>query len=179
MEVGVKVILFDLGNTLEDQNQNKLLPGAVDTLRAIAAMVDSEQQSPVLALASDFGEFPATPEQIRSSEQEYDAILDDLGITEFFTPSRERVTLSAQVGAFKPDQNIFEAAVAKIDVALTLQDALFITERKSHVTAARALGMSAVHFKGPGEATGDIERLVDLIPIVQEFVGGGGIADDL
>ena len=65
----------------------------------------------------------------------------------------------------------------KIDIALTFQDALFITERKSHVTAARALGMQAVHFKGPGEVTGDIEQLVDLIPIVQEFVGSGDTAD--
>jgi FMN phosphatase YigB (HAD superfamily) len=81
-----------------------------------------------------------------------------------------------QVGAFKPDRRIFEAALAKIDVALTLHDAFFITERKSHVTAARALGMRAVHFKGPGEVTGDIERLVDLIPIVQEFLGDGNAA---
>ena len=175
----MKVILFDLGNTLEDQNQNKLLPGAVETLQAIAAMADSEQQSPVLALVSDFGELPATPEQVRASEQEYDAILDDLGIKDFFTPTRERVTLSVQVGALKPDRKIFEAAIAQIDVALTLHDALFITERKSHVTAARALGMQAVHFKGPGEVTGDIEHLVDLIPIVQEFLGDGNAAGGL
>jgi hypothetical protein len=95
----VKVILFDLGNTLEDQNQSRLLPGAVETLRALEAMTDSEQHSAVLALVSDFGEFPATPEQVRASEHEYDAILDDLGIKHFFAPTRERVTLSVQVGA--------------------------------------------------------------------------------
>ena len=172
----MKVILFDLGNTLEDQNQNELLPGALETLRALEAVTDSEGQSPVQALISDFGEIPATPEQIRASEQEYEAILEDLGFTHFFTPTRERVTLSAQVGAFKPDKKIFEAPIAKIDMALILKNALFITERKPHVAAARALGMQAVHFKGPGEVTGDIEQLVDLIPIVQEFVGGGDTA---
>jgi FMN phosphatase YigB (HAD superfamily) len=177
MEVAVKVILFDLGNTLEDQNQNELLPGALETLRGLEVMTDSEGQSPVLALVSDFGEFPATPEQLRASEQEYEAILEHLGIKQFFTPTRERVTLSAQVGAFKPDKKIFEAAVAKIDIALSFQNVLFITERKSHVTAARALGMQAVHFKGPGEVTGDIEQLVELIPIVEGFVGSGDTAD--
>ena len=110
----MKVILFDLGNTLEDQNQNKLLPGALETLRALEAVTDSEGQSPVQALISDFGEIPATPEQIRASEQEYEAILEDLGFTHFFTPTRERVTLSAQVGAFKPDKKIFEAPIAKM-----------------------------------------------------------------
>jgi FMN phosphatase YigB (HAD superfamily) len=138
MEVGVKIVLFDLGNTLEDQNQNELLPGALETLRALEAMADSEGQSLVLALVSDFGEFPA--EQLRASEEEYEAILEDLGIKQFFSPTRERVTLSAQVGAFKPDKKIFEAAVAKIDIALTFENVLFITERKAHVTAARALG---------------------------------------
>jgi FMN phosphatase YigB (HAD superfamily) len=104
---------------------------------ALAAMADSEQQSPVLALVSDFGEFPATPEQSTCQRARIRRDIDDLGIKEFFTPTRDRVTLSVQVGAFKPDRRSLRQPCEAIDLALTLQDALFITERKSHVSQLR------------------------------------------
>jgi hypothetical protein len=31
--------------------------------------------------------------------------------------------------------------------------------------------MSAIHFKGPGQNAGDVDRLVDVIPLVQELLG--------
>ena len=71
----MRVILFDLGNTLEDQNQEILLPGAMETLTAIRAMKDSMGNASILALASDFGNIPADAAQIEASRQEYYAIL--------------------------------------------------------------------------------------------------------
>jgi hypothetical protein len=47
---------------------------------------------------------------------------------------------------------------------------MFITEKKEHISAARNLGMEAVHFKGPGETSGDVIKLVDLIPRVRNFI---------
>jgi hypothetical protein len=47
----MKVILFDLGKTLE--NNGELIDGAEDTLTSIKAMQDSNGNSPVLALISD------------------------------------------------------------------------------------------------------------------------------
>lgn len=60
----MKIILFDLGNTLEDQERSGLLSGASETLEVIQAMHDANGNAPVLALVSDFGEIPATLEQI-------------------------------------------------------------------------------------------------------------------
>jgi len=54
---------------------------------------------------------------------------------------------------------------------LRFSDILFITEEQTHVKAARRLKMQAVHFKGPGESTGDVDNLTDLIPLVQRFLG--------
>ena len=51
----MKVILFDLGNTLEDTQREILMPGAMRTLNAIQAMRDSDGHPPALALVSDFG----------------------------------------------------------------------------------------------------------------------------
>jgi FMN phosphatase YigB (HAD superfamily) len=166
----MKIVLFDLGNTLEDQNQGGLLPGAIQTLEAIQAMRGSDGQSPILALISDFGDIPASPEQIRASQEEYYAILEHLGIRHYFEAVGQRVTLSTEVGAEKPSKKIFQAVMSKIDPSLHFQDAMFITEKKSHVTAARTLGMKAVHVKGPGEVSGDIAQLTDLIPLIDDFL---------
>jgi len=165
----MKIILFDLGNTLEDVEQGGLLPGASETLEAIQAMRDADGNAPVLALVSDFGEIPATPEQRQASQSEYFGILRNLGILGYFEPVARRVTLSTEVGAAKPSRRIFQAVIDKIGGGLLFQDVMFITERKSHVNAARDLGMKAIHFKGPGEISGDVNLLHDLIPLVRDF----------
>jgi FMN phosphatase YigB (HAD superfamily) len=163
----MKVILFDLGKTLTDQNM--LLPGATETLKVIKSLQDSKGQSPVLALISDFI-MPITPDQIPEIQQEYYAILEQLGIRQYFEPVSQLVTLSTEVGVGKPNKKIFKAAIAKVDKTLGFSDAMFITEDKPHVIKARQFGMKAVHFKGPGQTTGDIDRLMDLIPIVKNFI---------
>ncbi len=32
------------------------------------------------------------------------------------------------------------------------------------------MGMRAIHFRGPGQATGEVNNLTDLIPIFERFV---------
>src|SRR3954470_9443089 len=148
----MKVILFDLGKTLTDQN--KLLPGALETLQAIKSVRDAKGQVPALALVSDFT-MPATPDQIPGIQQEYYAILEELGIRQFFEPVAQMVTLSTEVGVGKPDKKIFKTALEKVGKNLKFLDAMFITEDKPHVLKARQFGMKAIHFKGPGQAKGD------------------------
>ena len=168
----MKIILFDLGNTLEDGQKGGLVSGARKTLKAIQSMLDASGRSPILALVSDFGEIPATPAQVQASQTEYLQILDDLGIRQFFEPTSKRVTLSTEVGAEKPSEAIFQAVVDRIGEGLSFQDVMFITENNSHVMAARTLGMKAIHFKGPGESNGDIIKLTELIPLVRDFFDG-------
>ena len=155
----MKLVFFDLGDTLE--SGDVLLPGALETLQGIADLRSSGGEPAVLGLISDF-DMPSP---------EYYAILDLLGIRSFFEPVATRVTLSNEVGVFKPDPRIFREAIDRIDPGLEFGDALFITERRSHVVAARQLGMQAVHFQGPGQQTGDVERLPDLIPLVRQSLG--------
>ena len=144
----MKIILFDLGNTLEDVDRGTLVSGARETLEAIQAMRDAYGNAPVLALLSDFGEIPATPEQIKESQREYFEILRGHDIQKFFEPLAQRVTLSTEVGAEKPSRRIFQAVVDKVGGGLSFQDVLFITEKESHVNEARVLGMKAIHFRG-------------------------------
>jgi FMN phosphatase YigB (HAD superfamily) len=159
----MKVILFDLGDTLE--HNGVLLPGAIETLTAISQLRDAEQQPPGMGLVSDF-EMPATPAEIPSIRQKYMAILGDLKIRAFFEPVDRRITLSTDVGVFKPDQKVFRAALAKFDPALPFQAAMFVTENKDHIAATRRFGMRGVHLG----SRGDIVKLTDLIPLVRGFV---------
>jgi FMN phosphatase YigB (HAD superfamily) len=163
----MKIVLFDLGKTLEDQDV--LLPGARETLQAIQAMRDSSGEAIVMALVSDF-DMPDSPGQIPVIRQQYYDILDSLGIRSFFEPVSERVTLSTEVGVFKPDEKIFRAVIEKLNEDLSFQCVMFITENLEHVEAARQLEMTAIHFNGPGQISGDVDQLVDLIPIIQVFL---------
>ncbi|MGH3565050.1 MAG: M20/M25/M40 family metallo-hydrolase [Pseudonocardia sp.] len=162
----MKLVLFDLGNTLE--SGDVLLPGALETLDAVVAMRDGAAPAALLGLVSDFT-MASEPSEIPGIQQQYYVILDLLGIRGFVEPVEERVTLSTEVGVFKPDEAVFRAAVAKVSPGLTFADTMFITENRSHVLAARHLGLTAVHVRGPGQPTGDVEKLTDLIPIIRDF----------
>ena len=80
------------------------------------------------------------------------------------------MTLSTEVGVRKPDPAIFRAALDRLQPGLPFHQAVFVTERLEHIQAARALGMLAVHFKGPGQTTGDVERLPDLLELLERIV---------
>jgi hypothetical protein len=163
----VRLILFDLGRTLEDGDV--LLPGALETLEAITALRAGDRPGALLGLVSDF-DMPAEPSDVPIIRQRYYDLLDHLGIRSFFEPLAARVTLSTEVGVFKPDEAIFRAATVKAHPGLELNDVLFVTENLGHVLAARRLGLAAVHVRGPGQAHGDVDALPELVSIVRAFI---------
>jgi len=158
----MKIILFDLGDTLEYKIQNKdvLMPGALDLLSSVKDLHDHSGESPVLALVSDFSE-PA---------ENYYAILKDLKIDGFFMPLKERVTLSNEVGVFKPNEKIFRAAIDKISKDLQYSEVFFITENKEHIIAARKLGMMTIRLASAGNHDGEVNSLNEIIPFIQLFL---------
>lgn len=154
----MKIVLFDLGDTLEHivQGKDVLMPGALELLSAIQDMHDHNGDTPALALVSDFDK-PA---------EEYYALLQALGIHTFFKSFTERITLSNEVGITKPDEKIFRAAIDKIQKDLPYQNVIFITENKQHTTAARKLGMMNIRLKKAGE----VYTLLEMIPLIHLFV---------
>jgi FMN phosphatase YigB (HAD superfamily) len=171
----MKIVLFDLGDTLEQEDPNThkdtLLPGAIETLSSIKQMRDSNNQPVILGLVSDFGlaQNPGDQNEIKAKQEEYYGIIKNLGIRSFFEPVSERITLSIEVNAFKPDEKIFRAAVNRVSNGLSFDNVIFITEKREHVDAVRRYGMNAIHFRGPGQQSGDVEKLTDLIPKIEEF----------
>jgi FMN phosphatase YigB (HAD superfamily) len=114
----MKVILFDLGDTLE--HNGALLPGAARMLTAISRFHDDNQQPLEMGLVSDF-EMPSNPADIPSIRQQYLMILKTLQILAFFEPVERRVTLSTEVGVFKPDRRVFRVVLDKFDPTFPLK----------------------------------------------------------
>jgi len=163
----MRIIFFDLGQTLEDNGV--LLPGANDLLSAIQSMKDSNEELPVTALVSDYYEADR-PEDIEVLKKQYYNDLEELGIQSYFQPLSQKVTLSTEVGVRKPNEKIFRSAIDKIEKDLPFHHVIFIADSLDHVTSARELGMTAIHFQGPGQNTGEVTKLVDLIPIIRRLL---------
>ncbi|MGP3912077.1 HAD-IA family hydrolase [Nonomuraea sp. NBC_00507] len=67
--------------------------------------------------------------------------LDRLGLTYF----ADDLVSSARVGVAKPDRRIYEIAAERAGVAA--ERCLFVDDRLPNVEAARALGMTGVHYR--------------------------------
>ncbi|MFF8973306.1 HAD family hydrolase [Streptomyces sp. NPDC014995] len=77
--------------------------------------------------------------------------LDALGLTEL----ADHVVNSARVGLAKPDPRILELGAERAGVRPGR--CLFVDDTPENVEAAAALGMTAVHFRGPA----DLERALE------------------
>ncbi|MEU7000666.1 HAD-IA family hydrolase [Nonomuraea sp. NPDC046570] len=71
--------------------------------------------------------------------------LDRLGLTHF----ADDVVSSARVGAAKPDPRIYEIAAER--AGAVPGRCVFIDDRLENVEAARALGMTGVHYSAPAD----------------------------
>jgi len=163
----MRAVLFDLGNTLLDSNDAPL-PGAVEVLTAVRDLRDAAGMPVFSGLVSDFGLVDSSDE-VETKRQEYYAILRQAGLDTFFLPLHQRVTLSTEVGVFKPDPQIFRAALDRLDPSIDLHHAMFITEKLEHVQAVREWGMMAIHSQGPGQPSGEVAHLTDLIPLLERL----------
>jgi putative hydrolase of the HAD superfamily len=70
------------------------------------------------------------------------------------------VVISHVVGLRKPEAPIYELAAARLGVAPA--DCVFVDDTRPNVTAAQALGMTAVHFTGDPAELAEVERLIGL-----------------
>jgi len=167
----MKVVLFDLGKTLE--YNGTLRDDAVETLKYIQSLKDSNNQSPILALASD-NEFPNTnAEQAR--DRYYSLLTDHYKIAKYFIPLSDRVTLSKDVGVTKDeDLSLFmKAAIGKI-ANTSFNELIFITENKTHIDKANDIGIKTIFLNLDGIPTNDrqytIRNLKDAKNILEDLI---------
>ncbi len=163
----MRVVIFDLGDTLE--HNGVLLPGAREMLIRLKELRGDDGKAPILCLLSNYL-MPTDADPLEAIQGRYYALLDTLGIRSFFEPVTERITLSSEVGVGKPAREIFERAIEKVDPRSELHHAIFITENPEHISAARQLGMMAIHFRGPAQQSGEVSELLDLVPLIARLL---------
>lgn len=81
-------------------------------------------------------------------------LVSEVGIADAF----DTLTVSAEVGVKKPAQRIFQVALQSLGVQP--EEAVFLDDFAVNVTAARALGMQAIHFLTPAQALTELETLL-------------------
>ena len=92
---------------------------------------------------------------VREWEPKWRAMLPE--IDEIF----EVVVDSAFVGMRKPDPAIYELTVERLGDGVAPSECVFIDDIDVNCDAARALGMSAVHFRSTEQAIAEVEALLD------------------
>ena len=73
----------------------------------------------------------------------------------------EVIVDSGWVGMRKPDPAIYALVVERLGDGLEPSDCLFVDDNEENVHAARALGMTAVHFRETEQAIEDIRAVVE------------------
>jgi putative hydrolase of the HAD superfamily len=69
----------------------------------------------------------------------------------------EVVVDSGFVGLRKPDPPIYELTIERLGDGIAAEECLFVDDVEVNVEAARALGMTAVHFRSSGQAVAEVE----------------------
>lgn len=168
----IKVLMFDLGDTLVGADRQPF-PHVRDAL-AVIAQLKTEAGKPLRScLVSDFdlAAPPATPAKVAAIFAHYLTLLDATGLRGFFEPVKKRVTLSTHANAMKPDAAVFEKALRRLSVRVTLAECLFITENKAHVRAVRKhLQMQALQFRPLGAIGGDFADWADAPALIAHEV---------
>lgn len=145
----LRVVMLDLGDTLV--GSDGVLPNVPEALASLQDFETAAGEPLPFLLVSDYDMPvpPPTPAKIAAIFQQYRNELDGFGLSPFFQPPQERITLSTHAGVFKPDRRVFETALQRLGVEAPWTDCLFITENAGHIAAVRQLGMLALHFGAP------------------------------
>lgn len=137
-------------------------------------MRDTNDQPPVLGLASDF--LPAsTEEELEEIRRKYYKILEDLQIKSFFEPVENNVTLSSEVPETKSEnpRKFYQTVINKIGNT-SFNEIIFITEFKPHIDSANNLGMKTIFLNLDGSPTNSnqltITNLKEAIDKIKDLI---------
>jgi hypothetical protein len=147
--VMIRVVMFDLGNTLLRESDRTLFPHVLPALHSIEGFVTEDGQPLERCIGSNFpAQVPVPPQEVEQAFQQFVGILEKVGLAALFQPAARRVTISAQVGVAKPNRAFFEGALVRLGLAPNLDTCLFVTEEEDHIRRAAALGMQTLRFGG-------------------------------
>jgi hypothetical protein len=156
--MSVPVIYFDLGDTLVSGPSGNKQPFG----DAVATVEELWLRGYRIGILSN--------QAVGMTEALMRQKLDEYGLEHF---RFDLITISSEFDPpiYKPDEGIFNAALAKAGFASANNTTVFITENLTHINAARNLGWRAIHspYNEPctaqsGECIEDLDDLLALFP---------------
>ena len=175
----IKVIMFDLGDTLIDAS-NRPLPHVKEALAAIAKFKTSSGKLVRSCLVSDFTMMlpPATAAKLAAIFRDYLAVLDQAGLRAMFEPVQRRVTLSTHAGVMKPDRRVFEVALQRLGSKASLSECLFITENTAHIKHVHTLlKMLTLRFRSADANRFDFDDWAQAPALIAHLLGATPVAN--
>lgn len=86
--------------------------------------------------------------------------LRDWLLREKIAEAFDQIVISAEVGAVKPKAEIYLLALKQLEVSPS--EAVFVDDFIENVEGARAVGMSAIHFRDPEAALDELKRRLKI-----------------
>lgn len=174
----IRILLLDLGETLV--HGDTVFPHVKEALQALGDFETAAGERLALSLVSDFTmpTPPVTKQKINRLFREYIGLLDGFGLTSFFEPVEQHVTLSTHAGVFKPERRIFELAINRLGLAAALSECLLITENAEHIAACQSLGMSALQFDSSGAPGSDFSDWAEAPLLIAYLVAPESEVDE-
>lgn len=169
----IRVVIFDLGQTLVD-SQQRPFAHVREALETIASFKTADAKPLRTCLVSDFtmAPPPVTAPKVRVLFEEYLGTLEQTGLRPFFEPAQRRVTLSTHAGQAKPGKAVFETALRRLRVKATLEDCLLVTENAAHIKAVRSrLHMATLQFRTAGSDDFDFDDWSQVPALIAHLVG--------
>jgi len=146
----LRILMFDVGNTLIRETDLGLFPHVLVALDALHGFTTSDGRPLASCLVSNFPkELPVAPEDLPGVFHQFLSMLP-AELVERFNPVDQRVTLSAHAGVPKPDPKVFTTAIGRLGLSAGLDSCLLITEEHKHIVRAQQLGMSTLQFGAGG-----------------------------
>ena len=116
-----------------------------------------EPNEPMIALMRDLRDRGYRMALLTNNVREWEPLWRSMmPVDEIF----ELVVDSAFAGMRKPERGIYELTLEGLGSGISPEDCLFVDDVEHNVTAARELGMAAVHFRSNDQAIPEIEAAV-------------------
>jgi epoxide hydrolase-like predicted phosphatase len=88
--------------------------------------------------------------------------LRDFIVREKFDDAFDKMIISAEVGAMKPEAKIFQIALEQVGVSPN--EAVFIDDFLINIEGCEKAGMKGIHFKDPESALKQLKKLLSTLP---------------
>jgi epoxide hydrolase-like predicted phosphatase len=75
-----------------------------------------------------------------------------------FDDAFDHMVISAEVGVMKPEARIYQIALEQAEVSP--DEAVFVDDFYENIEGCRSVGMHGIHFQDPGQAMGELKRLL-------------------